>query len=212
MATMRLGDVERASIKSNFSVVLGRAANNKAFPLEKDDAWEFGMSLLPVQIAEYYEYLREHARDLTSESGWNPEFFLNTDEFKFGLSIYGVSLPQEDLQLQSNHPRYAEILEWCEYRYGITERINDADHYMESIIYSCSSVGQIKRLMPDDILRFIPSNYRDSFKNAERRSRIPAGFKPEPDRLEQLAQMLALGSLSPKEREGIQVFLNRHPL
>lgn len=212
MATMRLGDVERGSIKSNFSTMLARANNNKSFPMEEDEIWDFGMSLLPVQTAEYYQYLRDHAKELTTEAGWNPEFGIRNDEAKFSVTIYGVTLPQEHLQLLDTHPRYAEILEWCEHRHVMSERIDDADYYMREVVDACSSVGQIKRLMPEDILRFVPSQMRDTFKHAERRSRVPRDFTPEPERAERLGQMLAIGSLSPENREGLQIYLNRTPL
>ena len=216
MPTMRLGDNEHQQIYNSFKRVAKRANNNKVFPLVKDDFPEFGYSLLEPRIAERYIFLRNEAVALTSCESWNPSIYVNTKEYKYYITLASntyIKMPLDDMVVPDTHPKYAKLLKWAEEQHAVETRVNLAMNDLETIVYSCSSVGQIKRVLQEDILCFIPDYMRSTFTHAERRSRIPAGLgadiKELARQLEEIAYVLALGSISPEKREGMDVTVKR---
>ena len=209
MPTLRLGDTERSSIMSNFTRVLSRAANNKQFPLTEDDITEFGYSMLEPRIAKYYEFLRDEATDLTSASMWNPSFKVRDAEHVYVIAIHQETLPKDGLLLTDDHAMYGPILKWSQEQWAIENQITEAERYLYHVVENCCSMGQIYRVIPDDVLRFVPEYMQKSLRHAERRSRWPSSLENEPDKLNQLANALALGSISPDERVGIDTTLTR---
>jgi len=200
---MRLGDHERSEIRSGFGRVAQRAKNNKVFPLVEEDFPEFGYSMLDPRIAGPYEFLREHASELTSAAAWNPDFKIRDATHVYEIEVHGVTLPKEHLLLPDNHPKHAVLIKWAKEQWDIDQRVSNALYYLHEIVETCSSTGQIKRVLQDEILRFVPEYMHQSLGNAERKSRVPAGLTVSPERLNDLANILALGSLSPKDRQGL---------
>jgi hypothetical protein len=206
MPTLRLGDSERGNIIRAFTRVLERAKNNKKFPLIEDDFPEFGYSLLEPEIAAKYEYLHLNAPKLVRSSAWNPNFKLRTDDFEYEIGIYEQSLPQDALVISRSHERYDELLDWAETYAEAQTNIHRGSAVIREVVEASSSIGQVKRVLSEEILRFIPDHMQATFADAERRSRFPSNLPTDglPDRLENLANTLALGSLSPESVEGIR--------
>jgi hypothetical protein len=210
---MRLGDSERSSIKSAFRAVANKAKNSKVFPLTEEDFPDFGYSLLEPRIAKYYEFLRSEAEDLTSAATWNPSFNIRDANYLYDISIYGVTMPKEGLLVTEQHSMYAVLLKWGEEQNDIDDRVDSSMYYLSGIVESCSSTGQIKRVLQEDIIRFVPDYMQNTFKGAERRSRIPAGLELEDEKTEQLIDILALGAISPDNREGLNASVDsRQPI
>ena len=206
MPTLRLGDSERQQIRIAFSNAMARGLNNKAFPLSEDDFPEFGYSLLTPAIADAYSYLHEHAHQLVRSSSYRPDFKIADEVYRYGVNIRGVSMPMDGMEVPRSHPRYDEILDWTATYGDIQEKIVEAKSTVQEIVRASSSAGQIKRVMQEDILRFLPWHMQDSFNDAERRSRWPSGLQKTgmTQKLDQLGQMLALGAISPEQQPGIQ--------
>lgn len=212
MATLRLGDAERSNINNAFARVLERAQNNQKFPLEEEDIEDFGMSLLSDKAAECFSYLKEFEEDLVRTSSYNPNFKIRGSTFEYDISLWRVELPRDNLLVPEQHAAHAEILEWVTQYCIVQKDIADARDHVREIVAACSSVGQIKRIMQDEILRFVPQYMRETFGNAERRSRVPSGFEIEPDKLTHLSTVLALGTLSPESEGGVSTSVNRTPI
>ena len=215
MPTLRLGDNERSEIRSAFHTVIRRAVNNVPFPLQDHDFPEFGYDLLEPRIAKHYEFLREEAEHLTKASSWSADFNVESAEFRYNITVPHVTLPMDGLLLRETHHRHAEILEWATGYDRMDDRVNAAQSFLNNIVECCSSTGQIHRVLSDEILRFVPEYMHGSFKDAERRSRIPAslGMDGFAENIIELADVLALGTLSPKDMVGLDASVgNRTPI
>jgi hypothetical protein len=205
MPTMRLGDNERSELCNAFHRIIVRAKNNVPFPLQEHDFPEFGYDLLEPRIAKHYEFLRDEAEFLTTSSGWNPDFNIGDGKFVYNIAVPRMNLPHDGLLLPETHPRHAEILEWAIGYDRMSDRVSAAQSFLNNIVECCSSTGQIRRVLSDDILRFVPEYMQNSFKDAERKSRIPAslGMDGFAESIVELTDILALGTLSPEEMVGI---------
>lgn len=215
MPTLRLGDGERSEIENAFRRVALRAKNNKPFPLQEHDFPEFGYDLLEPRIAKHYEFLREEFPDLTTSASWNADFNVCDAEFKYNITVPGVTLPKDGLILPEAHHSHAVILEWAIDYDAMDDKVNESMSFLCDIVENCLSTGQIRRCLSDDILRFVPEYMHQSLGNAERRSRYPAGLNLEgfADRIIQLTDVLALGTLSPEEMVGIDASVgNKTPI
>ena len=208
MPTLRLGDSERRSIKSDFGTILDRALNNQPFPLKASDFPEFGYSLLSPQMAIHYKALREDkfGKHVTSCSSWRPEINIRADDFKYELSLSGnaAETPCDGLEVMRSHPKYAEILAWSEHYSEVHNRVGQAKDLVREIVGCSTSIGQVHRLLAEEVLRFVPQHMLGYLQQAERRSRVPANYNMDHHigQMDNLVQTLALGSLSPAERAG----------
>lgn len=203
MPTKRLSDYDRTRIHRSFGAVSRRALNSKPFPLTEEEIPEFGISLLEPKVAECYTYLQEFGVDLVRVSAYHPDFRIRSDTREFEVNMYRVSMPKDGLVVLENHPRYTEILAWAMHYHEIEKKVVSGNQYLRTVVNSCTSLGQIKRVLQDEIIRFVPERMQRHFAGAERQSRIPRGFTPDRERLEELANILAIGSLSPEEKPGV---------
>jgi hypothetical protein len=209
MGTLRLDDGERQNIINSFARILMRASNNKPFPMEKEEVWDFGLSLLEPKTVECYLYLRENNEKLVKSQNWHPTIELQDEFYSYHVTFCDEGLPQNGLQVPHTHPKYAEIHDWVTHYCDMEEQIAKARKAVRRVIQVCSSAGQIKRVLQPEILRFIPSHVLDTLDDAERQSRIPRNLELHDGDLELIANTLAVGSLSPEDRAGIDVEANR---
>ena len=214
MATLRLGDPERNSINDAFNRVLERASKNKPFPLKEDEIKNFGLSLLPHKAADAYKYLYENDRDLVRTVGYHPCFEIRSEPIDPSKSmeraVYSIELagsgyifPKNGLTVETTHPRYAEILAWADHYCEMDELVSKSLKTLYHVTASCSSAGQIKRVLQHEILRFLPENVSSSLAHAERRSRIPKDLNVSKEELETVANTLTIASLSCEEMVGV---------
>lgn len=208
MATTRLGDHERGRTIADFNEIIGRAANNKVFPLDPENSWGFGLGLLPDGVRDKYIHLTVVEPSLVTKAGWNPTIVVADNINKWKIDLYGQAMPKDNMQVPETHPLYQPLIEWCEYHHQIIVDISTADSYLRKIVNACSSAGQIKRLMPPEVLTYLPAKLVLSFGNAERQSRIPRNFQIDKEKMEHFANMLAIGAMSPDKREGMQISLD----
>jgi len=207
MATARITDNDRNQIASRFHAVARQSLNNQVFPVAKDDFKEWTYSLLPEDIRDRWLYLKEKQKNLIRMTGgYNSHFKIRGDLYEYRLSI-DEKIPYEDMPVPLEHPTHEAILKYCDDQYEAMQNLRDAMSWLEYCVNQCHSVGQIKRVLTDDIIRFVPNYFTSTLADAERASRIPRDFTPNDERMEQLANVLALGTLSPERRKGLDVSL-----
>lgn len=108
--------------------------------------------------------------------------------------------------MEETNLRYDEVWQWTRRYCEIYDRVKSASGFVTDVVEHCCTAGQIKRVMQDEILTFLPTYIRSSFNDAERQSRWPSSLPSDCwDDLKTLADTLALGSLSPKDLQGTQV-------
>lgn len=205
MPTTRLTHNERNDIKSNFIRVLKRCRNNKQFPVEKEDILTWGIGLVDPEALEKWGWLKEHAPKLVRHGTVYSTTVTICDDYRYSLGIQAGGFPQDGLEVPRTHEDYAAILEWTLWAKDISAEINQAASWLRICTDSCHSVGQFKRVMGDEILKYVPHWLTDSLKDAERRSRLPERLNIDLDRHAQLKNTLALGALSPEEYSGLEV-------
>lgn len=213
MPTLRIGDQERQEIRGAFNKVAQRAKNTNPFPLTEDDFPEFGYSLLEPRIAKYYSFLREEAKDLTSAATWRPDFRLKNADVTYTITLgTDVEVPKENLLMLESHPMYHDILAWAQGYCKVRNKVDNAMWFLRCVLDECSSTGQVKRVLSEDVLRFLPKYMNQYWEYAERQSRWPSGLETEgaERNLTELADVLALASISPEKREGMDVSASRN--
>lgn len=211
MATKRLADWDKNRITRDFNEVLKQALNNKKFPIEKDDFEEWARSLLPKKVLKSFNFLMEACEKLVNiPSKYNSGLTLvDTDQGgTYHLSTYDGITPYDNIPIPAEHPSYGEVLAWAKWYNETHKKITSAQNWLETCVYHCHSMGQVARVLDDEILRFVPDHIAKSLGGAERRSRMPRGFEIDKERHEELSNMLALGSLSPKKRQGADIWVS----
>lgn len=215
MPTLRLGDQEKSDIKEAFHTATTKAKNNKPFPLTEADFPEFGYTLLSDETRLHYQWLRENNEDLTKVVSWGPEVNLKNADALYEIALHsGVSMPKDNLVVPETHPKYLEILEWAQFYCKTATRVRISNEYLSEIVNECCSTGQIRTVLRPEIMVFLPEHMMSSFGNAERKSRWPRGLATEgaKEKLIELADVLALGALSPNKREGLNVTATRNAI
>lgn len=200
MPTARLSEYDRNHIESEYNSVLRRALYNKPFPIPKDDMKQWGRSLLPQEVADRWLWLREHRPELAAEgSHWRGHFKIGSDTHLYSLNSDDVRLPFDGIFVPREHDSYSAVLEWTVWWEETREKVSMAEHWLSKCIYQCHSVGQIKRVLGEEIIRFVPNSLARTLKHSERQSRIPRGLNIDADKHELLCNMLTLGSISPEK-------------
>lgn len=210
MATPRLSDHDKSQLTWALEAVIDRALNSKKFPIKKKHFMEWGIKQLSKPVKKAYRLLRDDCPALTHHvSGYGCQFMVRTDSLEYRMSVSGsgVKFPMTDLLILPSDKYHADIIEWAVWHDEVYNKIQAANSYANFLVFACTSSGQLKRLLPQEVMRFIPKHLC-YFKEVERRSRIPASFTPNEQELDNMIQMLAVGSLSPETRKGIAVTIN----
>ena len=208
MATARLSDYDKGKIIRNFNVILNQVTNNKEFPIADEDMMAWGIRQMPKDLRIPYKYLMEHANHLVKTATYNASFYISSDNYKYEVSHY-ATWPCKNITIKVTDPLHKDVLEWVEWYYDMLKKIQAANRYQHGAIHSCTSAGQITRILPPEVIRFLPNKISTTLGDAERKSRIPRGFHHDENELENLLQMLALGSLSPTDHVGLNVAVPR---
>lgn len=201
MATSRLNDEEKSSICHAVDKTIKRAMFNKEFPVPQEEVMDWLIKQLPKPIRKAYRLLRADADDLIKHQGFGCDFDIHSDTHEYRIDIR-AKVPRNHILIQKKDYYHADIIKWAKWEVDTQKAVSDTVSYFDSLVWSCTSVGQLKRLLPDEIMRFIPSHLLD-FSDVERRSRIPASFSPDNKRLEAMMHMLTVGSISPEEHKGV---------
>lgn len=211
MGTTRLNDRDRHNICDDFRILMNNCLNSKPFPIHEEEFNAWGLSLLPAETLRCWKHLKIETPDLASgPTRWRPEFKICDDEREYRCISNDGELPYDGIMVPRDDERWREVIAWCQWYVKMDEQRTDAKNYIELIVKKCHSIGQIKRVLPDEILRFVPDSLLSSLKGAERQSRLPRGFYPISERMENLANVLAIAGLSPDKREGLSVEVSDH--
>lgn len=201
MPTLRLSDNDKCSITSEFDIVLNKARNNHVFPLDKDELWELFVDIFPPHCASAYRELYQWKSSLLRTGGYCSYMTLDDDVGgRYKITIIGVqNLPDVEPEYVEGK-WYPELLKWAREYYDTDRKVCKAQRYVAHAVDNCTSAGQILRVLPEDCAKFLPSKVTSTFSQAERRSRIPRDFTPDPEKAELVLNMLALGSISPNHK------------
>lgn len=213
MPTQRLSDTDKSFICSRFDAVLNRAGNNLVFPiLEKEEMLEWIVACMPDHVRNPYLALKQNAPSLCRDGGWCNYFYIKHDSGEsYELESNGVTgWPNWRLIVTKEHEHFDDIWQWCNDTHTIQSQVRRCDTYVSKAIDSCTSAGQIARIFPQDILRFLPPATLNSLGDAERKSRIPRDFTIDPELTELVANTMALGSVCPDSRAGINIGINKY--
>ena len=202
MATSRLSDDEKQSICRAVNMTTKRAMFNKEFPVPQEEVMDWLIKQMPKPIRKAYILLRADASDLVKHQGFACDFDIHSDTHEYRINIR-PKVPRNHILIRKKDYYHADVIKWAKWEVDTQKAVDNATSYFDSLVCSCTSVGQLKRMLPDEIMRFIPSHLLD-FSNVERRSRIPASFTPDNERLEAMMHMLTVGSISPEELKGVQ--------
>jgi hypothetical protein len=206
MTTKRLSDWDRQQIIDGYKRKLRRCLHNKQFPIKKDDLETWGISLLDPVIYDKWKYLREHVPDMVKDfSYFHSTFTISDDNYVYKVKGYKVPLPYDDIVVPHDHPTHPEVLAWVQWYDDMELRRASAVTWLHKCVAHCHSIGQVKRVLPEEILRFSPDHMLKTLKDAERQSRIPAGFNIDEEKMKNLADTLALASISPEDEPDVDV-------
>lgn len=212
MPTLRLSDNDKTNITTEFDIVLNKARNNHVFPLDKDELWEVFVDTFPPNCASAFRELHQWKPSLLSTGSYCAYMTLADEvDGTYKVTIIGAShVPDvephfvEDSSSSAFCPLstrwYPELLKWARAYYDTDRKVLEAQRYVGYAIDECTSAGQILRVLPEDCVKFLPSKVTSTFSQAERRSRIPRDFTPNPEKAELVLNMLALGSISPDHK------------
>lgn len=204
MATDRLSDSDKDNIESRIISTMQRALYNKRFPVEESDAFDWLTNQMEPTHREAYMLLRKENNALITSCGsWHATFYIKSLSIKYHVGIH-AEIPVANLLVAYDDPYHDIVVEWLDWYHALDCKVDWARKYCRKMVYSCTSVGQIKRLFPAEALRFVPSHLCD-FSQVERRSRIPASFAPDPDKLENMMNIVTLGAISPEAVKGCVV-------
>lgn len=207
MPTERLSDDDKSTINGEMDAIINRAMFNKKFPVKSKDLFEWLVDQMPDSHQKAYRLLRAENKKLVSTSGtWGSKFKIRDANTEYTVQVT-AKVPYDYVVVAENDSRNAEVVEWLLWYEDLKIKVDSASSYAATLVWACTSAGQLKRLLPKEVLRFIPTHLLN-FDDVERRSRIPRSFKPDSDKMDNLMQMLALGSLSPKERKGLDIELH----
>ena len=206
MATARLGLRDRADIQRAFETTLKRSLNNKPFLIDKDDLFEFGISCLPEAVGEKYLWLHAEDFKLVTIHTWRPKIELSVPHptepdvtRTYHLYVEGA-LPKDPCLCPVQHPLFNELLAWADWYVTQDANVKLASSYISGLVDCCTSIGQINRLLPPDIMQSMPTWLKSTLSGAIRKSRVPAVWAGShintPERQEQFMQTLVLGAIS----------------
>lgn len=206
MATARLSLSDKGDIQRGFRSTLNRSLNNKQFPIAKDDLFEFGIKCLPEDVGERYAWLHEHDKALTSAHSWRPDIEIvaphptEPDVTRTYTITTEGKLPKDPMKCPASHPQHAEVLAWAEWYSTQYDSVRHATNYIERLVDVCTTVGQIKRVLPPEVMSSIPAWMQQTLNEAIRKSRIPRPWVESkwntPEFQENFMQTLVLGAIS----------------
>lgn len=208
MPTMRLSPNDKSHIENQFHKVLNRAPNNYPFPVVKKELKEWAFSLMPESMADAYKLLKSYDKSLVQSCGWcfDIDVHLPNEEGIYLIRIdASMNLPNFKPNVLPGDNYHTEVVEWCKNVSDLDSRVAQASRYVSHAIDSCTSAGQIVRVLPEDCVRFVPNTILSTLADAERKSRVPRHFEPDPEKEKNVLDLLAIGSISPEDRPGLDV-------
>ena len=210
MPTKRLSTYDKDNLCHKFRNIIYKCSNTQHFPVKKTEVVEWTRSLLPESVIVAFDVLLDYSKQLEmgstlARTAYSDVMFeLHTDDatYKGEFNVWGI---EEDVvpctyTIREGDRFFDELARWAEERRKTQHKIRDAINYIEQLIHSCTSSGQVKLLLPDEVDKFLSSSLLHSLQFAERKSRIPQSWTKNKEREENFMEMLALGSLSPDER------------
>lgn len=209
MPTKRLSTYEKENLVYKFRDIIYKCSNSQHFPVKKNELVEWTRSLLPESVVVAFDVMMDYSKQLEASPTLartaysDVTFQLETDDATYKGEFNAWNVEGDILAciytIKEGDMYFDEMVRWAEERRKTQHKIKDAIHYIEQLIHACTSAGQVKLLLPDEVDKFLPSSLLHSLQWAERKSRVPRHWNENKEREQVFMEMLALGSLSPKE-------------
>lgn len=204
MPTKRLSDNDRNALLSRIVQLVELPHRTYLLDLTRKEQAELVTSTVLPEVFAAAQLLCSHRQDVVRMT-YRPRLLVYEEPPEATLLVqpkwFAVSLRLEDQVPDVSYrvtdltlPHASEVLEWAKAVDTLTKRAHKAHRYADDAVNRCSSIGQIKRVLPG-LEEFAPVVVAKSLINAERRSRIPQGFEVDDAQRLNLMEMLAMGSL-----------------
>ena len=206
MATARLSREDKSTIDNRLSNYCNRLKYQQEDPIGLDRI-DFIKSIVGKKFVKHYTYLensvhKDAAVAVTTHYAFRleaPQGVKNNTYFQMQTEKEWARLENDQLIVPKTHPLYYSLLQFGAEHIAMCRRVYRATGTIHSIVASCSSVGQIQRVIPD-LLQLIPNSLSMTIHNAERRSRMPVLDTAEDgtcskERITEMLATLALGTL-----------------
>lgn len=205
MPTARLSYDDKMTIQRSFHRTLSKATNSYPFPLKESDpiTQTLGMDMLPDETRAVYDRMLRLDKELVAKPPeWRAWFYAwdwirGEGDIRYRIEGFGLTVPKNGLILPNTHPCHADIVKWASNWHSIKVSVQLAVHYLNDAVEACTTIGQLKRVLPEDFMRYMPESLTSTLGDAERGSRVPRSFTPDATKCEALGKMLTIGSLAP---------------
>ena len=208
MPTKRLSHYDRENILRPLKQTLEREMQQRPFPIESPEVFaEVLLSYAPERLRTAINILAKDAPNALNKR-WSQSVDLGKPRVWDGstntrpkqASIYVPDRILVNLEWRLDEecqPTWDLIEPWVQQRVEVSERAERASGYFQKAIWSCSTAGQVKRVLPE-LVEILPNELKESLGEAVRPSRWPLEFQASEDHNEHLSY-LAYCSLLPKE-------------
>jgi hypothetical protein len=205
MPTRRLSDWDKSNLVDEFERILDRWKNAQPFPIEEANLRNWLLSLLPRDVESAYRLLMRTDKSMVQDCISYTSLTLDTLEGQYWINVNiwnsDEKFPNTLYQLDTDDYAFVEVLEWARLYHATGHNARAAYDYVQELVWSCTSAGQVDLLLPEEVKQYIPSSMVSSLKGAERKSRVPRSFERDEEAERIFINALAVGSLSPKDRD-----------
>jgi hypothetical protein len=197
MANATFGVRLKESMKKDINKLLGRIITAHASPLSPSQTSDFWNHSLPREYYEAYLLLEKQGFNINSLTHYSQAMWIRVEGDRFikymsitnfdqQMMIVPDSMRQR-LRMDDKRERYApspdilekacpipysEFLEWAVNSAKIVEQHNTALDTANQLIDMCSTVGQLRRMVPD-LADYLPRDKQDILRNQSRASSLP---------------------------------------
>lgn len=215
----RLGVVDKRYLFQTLLATTERLLYLNRFPVDQED---FGLSLHPPEVENAWRHLNTKRTAKTLAPASTQYFVCNGTEWE--LHVYSDDKPSvmsaahygvgrvfingsNPLELDPRTNRFALSIDtWCKRQARLEDQMLRSAKVLKSIVLSCNTVGQYKRVSPD-LLGALPQKYRDALQGYVKASPYPEMIV-KPEEIDTMLSTLAFASLQPPHPSEIE-YTNR---
>lgn len=203
IVTPRLGVQDKRDLFQVLLAMTERLFMLNKFPVDQDD---FALSLVTPEKEAAWRLLREDEKESLSPSN-SQKLICNGKELYLhlypgegkskgtGYIRQNIFMHTKPIDIDNARRHQHAVKIWCERQLRLEEQLLRAAKVIKSLVHSCNTVGQYKRVSPD-LLTFLPEKYRDALKGYSKGSPYPT-MSVEPKDIDTMLATLAYAALQP---------------
>ena len=203
MPTDRLTIENKEYVRRCFSEVMRRSLHNVTDPLEKlvdEYHTEIYLECMGEENLAMYRKLKKAFPEMVQSSKrFRSVYVIQSGSFVYECRATSIHAVAAKVDIPETSAYYVPLLQYCERMHMLVQDYKQAVNWMGYCVNSCSSVGQLHRIVPEDFFLYVPQMLARSMSDAKRKSRIPRGYQEDDNNMQLFGKVLALGTLSPKE-------------